>query len=93
MIDIILGLLCLLVIVAGVAGLLYATLIRANQWNYPHAARGAGIFVLGMIVVAISTLAESDGAGNWAAYLNTAGFVACIVGALWHLYGLGQSPP
>ena len=91
MVESLAGMLCLGVAAAMVAGLLYVTIIRAREWNYPQAARGVGIALLGLIVVGIASLAESEGDEAWAWYLKTAGIAVAIVGGVWWMIGMGQT--
>jgi uncharacterized membrane protein len=89
MVDSLAGMLCAGVMVLMVGGFLYATIVRARDWNYPRAARGIGIALLGLIVVGVAAVAESDGAGDWAWFLKAAGIAVAVVGGLWWLIGMG----
>lgn len=71
-------------------GILYATIVRANKWNYPNIARGVGIGLLGLVIVGITELAISEGAGNWAGHIQTVGVLVGAVGLLWFVFGMGQ---
>ena len=50
-----------------------------------------GIALLGLIVVGIASLAESEGDEAWAWYLKTAGIAVAIVGGVWWMIGMGQT--
>ena len=82
--------LCLGLAAAMVAGLLYATIVPARKWNSPRAARGLGIALLGLIVVGIAALAESNGERKWAWYLKAAGLAVAVLGGLQCASGMAD---
>jgi hypothetical protein len=88
--DIFIGGVVAILAIALMGGLLYVSIFRAKEWNYPNMARGFGIGFLGLIIVGISELAKSEGAGDWASYIQTSGVVIGVVGFLWFIFGMGQ---
>ena len=70
-------------VAAGVGAFLYAAIFRAKDWTHPAAARGAGIGVLGLLIVGLGALVRN----GWA---EAAGGVVALAGLVWAASGLAD---
>ena len=70
-------------VAAGVGAFLYAAIFRAKDWTHPAAARGAGIGVLGLLIVGIGALVKMTG-------VEAAGGVVALAGFVWAAAGLAD---
>ncbi len=90
MLDMIGGIISGILVVGFFGGLLYLTLFRAKDWNYPLAARGIGIMLLaGMLKVVLIVLAENVSDVFDADYFNYALGAGAAVGMLLMMAGFG----
>lgn len=71
-------------------GLLYALILRSREWNYPTAARGIGIGLLGLAMMAVGAMAKDGGAGSWAGLGRGLGAAVAGGGLLYMMYGFAK---
>ena len=70
-------------VAAALGAFLYAAIFRAKEWTHPAAARGAGLGVLGLLVVGIGALARVG-------VVEAVGGVVALAGAVWAASGLAD---
>lgn len=90
MLDILGGIVSIILVVGFFGGLLYATLFRARDWNYPLAARGIGVMLLaGIVKVVLIALADNVSDVFGADYFNYALGAVAAAGMLMMMAGFG----